>query len=81
MGGGADSSHRLRAGDMKTRHFHPGSLVAKINWDNKVIDHGVVVQQDLNHALTDTQVLFPSGLRWEAAHDLIGLEDLPPSCN
>ena len=71
----------LERGDMKIRHFQTGSLVAKINWDNKVIDHGVVVQQDLNHPLTDTQVLFPSGLRWEAAHDLIGLDDLPPSCN
>ena len=71
----------LERGDMKIRHFQTGSLVAKINWDNKMIDHGVVVQQDLNHALTDTQVLFPSGLRWEAAHDLIHLDELTPPCN
>ena len=61
---------------MKIRTFSPGDHVAKINWDNKVIDHGVVVR--LVPPRGDfAQVLFPSGLRWEAAHDLIPADEVP----
>ena len=61
---------------MRIRNFPPGSLVAKINWDNEVIDQGIVIQQDPRHPLVDTQVLFTSGTRWEAAHDLVHLDEL-----
>jgi hypothetical protein len=65
---------------MKIRRFSPGSLVVKIDWNNRPLDHGIVIQQDTTRPLTDTEVLFPSGPRWEGAHDLCHADELP-SCN
>jgi hypothetical protein len=66
---------------MKIKHYPPGSYVAMIGWDNRPMDLGVVIQQDIDHMLIDTQVLFPSGLRWVGAHDLIPIDSLPPRRN
>ena len=66
---------------MKIKHYPPGSHVAMIGWDNRPLDLGVVVQQDHDHMLIDTQVLFPSGLRWVGAHDLLPIDSLPPRRN
>ena len=62
---------------MKIRIFSPGSHVVKIDWHNKPLDAGIVIQQDPHHPIVDTPVLFPSGPRWEAAHDLVHFEELP----
>lgn len=52
-----------------------------IDWNNRPLDLGIVVQQDTDHMLIDTQVLFPSGLRWVGAHDLIPIDSLHPRGN
>lgn len=62
---------------MKIRYFPPGSHVAMLDWNNRPLDLGIVVQQDADHMLIDTQVLFPSGLRWVGVHDLIHADEVP----
>lgn len=66
---------------MKIKYYPPGSYVAMIDWNNRPLDLGIVVQQDTDHMLIDTQVLFPSGLRWVGAHDLIPIDSLRPHRN
>ena len=48
-----------------------------LDWNNRPLDLGIVVQQDADHMLIDTQVLFPSGLRWVGVHDLIHADEVP----
>jgi len=66
---------------MKTRDFPPGSHIIKIDWYNRPLDMGIVIQQDTTHPIHDVEVLFPDGPRWESAVDLIHTEELTPSCN
>lgn len=70
----------IRAGDMKIRDFSPGSQVVKIDWHNKPLDMGIVIQLVTTHPIADVEVLFPTGPRWESAIDLIGADELP-ICN
>ncbi len=71
----------LERGDMKIRHFSPGSQVVKIDWHNKPLDTGIVIQLVTTHPIADVEVLFPTGPRWESAIDLIHLDELTPPCN
>jgi hypothetical protein len=61
---------------VKYRSFSPGDLVVKVDWLNKHLDHGIVIQRESLDWVIDVEVVFPSGPRWESATDLIHLDEV-----
>lgn len=51
--------------------LRPGDLVVKIDWENRHLDSGVVLERDDTQLRGALLILFPSGPRWEYDHDLI----------